>query len=138
MTEPEENGNKVFGRIDRTLWELSVGILLWGIVCQATVVWLVSDKAGYSSGLWLGVLMALLAGIHMWWALDRSLDFAQDAAAKKLMIHSIVRYVVIVIAMALLMISGSANPLSAFLGLMGLKVSAYIQPFTHKLSSKIS
>jgi xanthosine utilization system XapX-like protein len=39
--------------------------------------------------------------------------------------------------MALLAVSGFADPLFAFLGYMGMKASAYMQPFTRKISSKI-
>lgn len=122
--------------IDRTLLELLIGIVFWGCVCQITVVWFLEDKAGYSLGLWLGVLLAGLAGTHMWWALDRSLDFARDTAVKMITKHNIIRYLVIVIVMALIMVSGFANPLAAFLGLIGLKVSAYLQPFTHKICTR--
>lgn len=64
------------------------------------------------------------------------LEYAGDAAVKLITRHNIIRYMVIVIVMALVMISGFANPLSAFLGLMGLKVAAYLQPFTHKICAK--
>ena len=113
-----------------------MGSMLWGILCQLTIVWFVKDKAGYSLGLWLGVLLAVAAGTHMWWSLDRSLDFMQDTAVKMVTKHNMIRYLVIVVVMGLIMISDFANPLSAFLGLMGLKVSAYIQPFTHKICEK--
>lgn len=136
---PPETGNKTgnrVGAIDKILLELSVGILFWGIICQAAGVWFVKDKAGYSIGLWMGVLLAVAAGIHMWWALDRSLDYGQDTAVKMITKHNIIRYLVIVAVMALIMVSGFANPLSAFLGLMGLKVAAYLQPFTHRICVK--
>lgn len=125
------------GRIDKTLLELSLGSIFWGILCQMTIVWFVEDKAGYSIGLWLGIILAVAAGIHMWWSLDRALDFMQDAAVKMMAKHNIIRYLVIVIVMALIMVSGFANPLAAFLGVMGLKVSAYLQPFTHKVCVKL-
>ncbi len=35
--------------------------------------------------------------------------------------------------MGITMVNGFTNPLAAFLGIMGLKVAAYMQPFTHKL-----
>lgn len=130
-----ETGNRI-GIIDKTLLELSVGILFWGVVCQMAGVWAVSNKAGYSAGLWIGVCLAIASGIHMWWVLDRFLGYAGDAAVKIITRHNIIRYMVIVIVMALVMISGFANPLSAFLGLMGLKVAAYLQPFTHKICAK--
>ena len=132
----EKQGGKKTGTINKTLLELLVGILFWGVVCQAAGVWMVKDKPGYSIGLWIGILLALLAGTHMWWALDRFLEYAGDAAVKMITKHNIIRYAVIVVVMALVMASGSANPLSAFLGLMGLKVAAYLQPFTHKICAK--
>ncbi len=120
-------------KIDRTLFELMTGIFLFGILCQITVVWLVQDKVGYSLGLWLGVLLAGASGFHMWWSLDRALDFEQEAAVKMMTKHNILRYLVIVVWLGIVMLGEFANPLAAFLGLMGLKVSAYLQPFTHKL-----
>lgn len=128
-------GNKT-GIIDRTLLELLIGILVWGIACQVIGIWVAGDKAGYSIGLWIGVSLAALSGTHMWWALDRFLDYAGEAAVKLITKHNIIRYAVIVVVMALVMVSGFANPLSAFLGLMGLKVAAYLQPFTHKICAK--
>ncbi len=127
---------KKTGKIDKTLLELSIGIFFWGIVCQAAGIWLVSDKIGYSIGLWIGVFVAVAAGIHMWWALDRSLDFAGGIAVKMMTKYNIIRYLAIVAIMGLVMASGFANPLSAFLGLMGLKVAAYLQPFTHRICTK--
>ncbi len=123
---------------DRTLLELSIGIMVWGLLCQAVGIWLVSDRAGYSLGLWMGTLLAVAAGVHMWWTLDRALDFARDTAVKMMTKHNIIRYLVIVAVMACIMVSGFANPLAAFLGLMGLKVAAYIQPFTHKVLGYIN
>ena len=140
QTPPSEDRSRMTKnrfRIDRTLLELSIGSVIWGIACQLTIVWFVQDKADYSLGLWLGVILAVAAGVHMWWSLDRALDFMQDAAVKMMTKYNILRYLVIVVVMAAIMMSGFANPLSAFLWLMGLKVAAYIQPFTHKICTNL-
>ena len=135
---PKKSGEKDGKRrgIDRTLLELLVGIRFWGILCQLTGVWFLADKAGYSAGLWIGAALACLSGIHMWWSLDRSLDFGQDHVVKIMTKHNMIRYLVIVAVLGFLMIEGFANPLAAFLGLMGLKVAAYLQPFTHKICGR--
>ena len=133
-----EEWNAAEKKPDRTLLELSIGIAAWGVLCQLAGVWFVSDKGGYSLGLWMGTLLAAAAGVHMWWALDRALDFERDTAVKMMTKHNIIRYFVFVIVMALIMVSGFANPLAAFLGLMGLKVAAYLQPFTHKVLGYIN
>lgn len=119
--------------VNKTLWELILGILLYGCICQIIGLFFVENKFSYSTGLWVGLLTAVAAAIHMWWSLDRALDLDEGTAGKKLQAQSIVRYAIIVMVMAITMISGVTNPLAAFLGIMGLKVAAYLQPFTHKL-----
>ena len=42
-----------------TLLEMRVGTVLFGVLCQAGVVWFVKDKAGFSIGLWLGITAAV-------------------------------------------------------------------------------
>ena len=119
--------------VNRTLLELIAGIFIYGIICQAAGLLLGADKISYSSGLWIGIITAIAAAVHMWYSLDRALDLDEGTAGKKMQAQSIVRYVMIVIIMVLTMMNGVTNPLAAFLGLMGLKVAAYLQPFTHKL-----
>lgn len=120
-------------RINRTLFELETGILLFGVVCQL-FVFLIKDKISYSLGLWLGILIAVISAFHMWWSLDRALDLPERAAVKSMSTHNILRYLFITAALVLIAISGLANPLSAFLGIMGLKASAYMHFITKRIS----
>lgn len=123
-------------RINRTLFELETGILLFGLICQ-TAVFLVKDKADYSIGLWLGIFIAGFSAVHMWWTLEHALELEQKAAVRKMTTHNIIRYVLIAVALALIGISKVANPLWAFIGIMGLKISAYMHFFTKRLSTRI-
>lgn len=119
-------------KIDPTLLELCLGILLFGILCQITVVWFLKDKLGYSLGLWIGTLLALGSAVHMWWSINRYLD--RGAGAPKLAAgDNLLRYGVILTVMAAVLTTKTAQPLAVFLGLMGLKAAAYIRPITHKL-----
>ncbi len=120
-------------KINRTLFELETGILLFGVVCQL-FVFLIKDKASYSLGLWMGILIAAISAFHMWWSLDRALDLPERAAVKSMSIHNILRYLFITAALILIAVSGIANPVSAFLGIMGLKASAYMHFITRKIS----
>ena len=56
---------------------------------------------------------------------------------KYLMSQNMIRYGVIVIAFGVLCLLDIGNPLAAFAGIMGLKAGAYLQPFTHKIITKI-
>lgn len=122
-------------KIDATLFDLCLGIFLYGVVCQIVVLFF-SRKPEYSIGLWIGVFLAIAGSVHMWWTIDRSLDMASRDAGKTVGTQYLLRYFILVAAVALLAVSGFANPLLAFLGYMGMKVSAYMQPFTRKISSK--
>lgn len=123
-------------KINPTLFDLCLGIFIWGILCQIIIL-IFSRTLTYSIGLWIGILLGIAGAIHMWWTLDRSLDMISKGATKTVGTQSIIRYVVLVVVMALLAVSGFANPLFAFLGYMGMKAAAYMQPFTRKISSKI-
>ncbi len=127
--------SKITG-INRTLFELETGILIFGIICQPFML-LPEDKAGCSAGLWLGILLAAVSAFHMWRSLDRALDLEENQAVKTMGINNVFRYCFIVTAFALIAISGIGNPLSAFLGIMSLKASAYMHFITRKISAKI-
>lgn len=122
--------------INRTLFELETGILIYGVVCQLFVL-AVQDKAGYSLGFWIGIITAMAGAFHMWWSLDRALDLPEKAAVKKMSTHNIIRYLVFVLVVGAIAVTKIANPLSAFLGIMSLKAAAYMQPFTRKISLRI-
>lgn len=123
-------------KLRHVLRELIAGILFFGIICEAVGVWFVKDRFGYTVGILIGVILAVAMAIHMAWTLDRALDLPQTDAQKKIRTGSISRYAIIVLILGIMMYTGFANPLAGFLGLMSLKVAAYLQPFTHKLLQK--
>lgn len=123
-------------KINPTLFDLCLGIFIWGVLCQI-VIFFVRNIPAYSIGLWIGVALGIAGAIHMWLTLDRSLDMVSKGASKTVGAQSLIRYAVLVVVMALLAVSGFANPLFAFLGYMGMKAAAYMQPFTRKISSKV-
>lgn len=120
-----------------TLLEMWVGTVLFGVLCQAGVVWFVKDKAGFSIGLWLGITAAVLTILHLSLSLNKALDLGEAGAKKHMVIQNLVRYFVLIVFLGLLMITDFANPLAAFLGLMGVKAGAYLQPFIHMVLGKI-
>lgn len=122
--------NHILKKVDNTLLELWIGILVWNICSALLSVWFVPDKANWLLGLAAGCLLAVGAAFHMWWALDRGLDDAGSAQGY-VRRHSLIRYGVIILVMGIVMVTRFANPLAAFLGLMGLKAGAYMQPFIH-------
>ena len=126
-------------KINETLLELLMGILLFAIICQFTGMWFVESVSAYSIGLWLGTLLAVLSAIHMYWSLSRNLTINADneKGAQAYSIRAnMIRYLVIVAVFLVLCLTDFAYPLAAFLGIMGLKIGAYIQPLMKKIYDK--
>ena len=113
--------------------DLLIGILLYGVVCEAVGLIFVKDRLFYSIGLLIGILCAMGLAVHMEWSLNMALDLGESGAVKKMQLHNLLRYGIVVVVIFALWLSGIGNPVVAFLGIMGLKVAAYLQPFTHKL-----
>lgn len=126
-------------KINETLLQLLMGILIFEIVCQLIGMWFVPDKLKYTVGLWIGAILAGLSACHMWWSLDRNLSINADnekGATAFATRANMIRYVVILLVFLILCLTTVAYPLAAFLGIMGLKIGAYLTPLTSKLYQK--
>ncbi len=122
-------------KVNRAVVELYVGIIFIGVLCQLIGIWFVQDKMLYTVALWLGIVLALVTVMHMYRTLDRALDMGAEAT-KAVTRANLVRYGCIVVVFGIVLLTGVLNPLITFMGLMSLKVAAYLQPFTHKLCNK--
>lgn len=111
-----------------------MGIVAYGVVFQIALLVFSRDPA-YGIGLWIGIFLALAGAFHMWWALNRGLELPEKAAVKSISTQNIIRYVMIAVVLAILMCTNFANPIFAFCGYMGMKVSAYVNPLIHRLRS---
>ncbi len=117
---------------NETLREMLYGMLLYGVVGQLIAVLFFMGRPIYvSAGWWLGILLAMACGYHMWWVLDRVLGAGEQDAVRKIASSSSLRYLVIVLVLAVVMVTDVCNPLAAVLGLFALKAGAYLQPFVH-------
>lgn len=123
-------------KIDPTLFDLCLGIFLYGIVFQIVLLFF-SRKGSYSLGLWIGIILAIAGSIHMWWSLDRGMDQASKQAAKTIGTNNLIRYFVLVVVMFVLIYTDFANPIFMFCGYMGMKISAYLNPWLRKISEKV-
>lgn len=123
-------------KTDRILLEMHTGMLFWGLVCQLVGACIVQDQGRYAKSLWFGILFAFAGSVHMARTLDRALS--DSANAQKAIVRGYVfRYVFVVLIMVIIAMTDVMNPLVVFMGYMSLKVTAYIQPITHKLYNKL-
>lgn len=123
-------------KIDPTLFDLCLGIFLYGLIFQAVLLFF-SRRVSYSLGLWIGVVLAIAGSVHMWWSLNRGMDQVAKQAAKTIGTNNLIRYFVLVVVMFVLIYTDFANPIFMFCGYMGMKISAYLNPWLRKISAKV-
>lgn len=143
---------------NHTLMDLIIGILLYGIVFEVIGVIFGMDSvrgtlAGsafwdavfsyifvesilwYSISLWLGIATGVAGAVSMNHTIQKAVCYEEKDAIAVARKGSMIRYGVLwVIIIIFSMCNGSAI-LATFIGILGLKISAYIQPLIHKLTS---
>lgn len=123
------------GKTNETLKELLVGISLFEILAVLIGVWFVDSPVKYILGILAGTVLAVFAAVHMYWSIRKNLEINmdQESAANAYSVRSsMIRYGVILIVFLFFCLTDIVYPLAVFLGIMGLKAGAYLQPFTHK------
>lgn len=130
--------NNMLKRLNDALPGLILGILVYGILVELIGVWFVSDKLRFTTGLAIGVALACGMAINIAVVLRDAVEiYGESRAQAKIIAKSILRYVIVVIVFFLMMKFNIGNLFSAFIGVLGLKISAYLQPFAHKLIKKL-
>ncbi len=125
-------------RINESLPGLVAGILIYGVIIQFTGVWFAEDKWAYSIGLWYGIAIAIGMGINMAVVIYDTVTFyGGERTNKQVAVKSTLRYFVVVILFFILGYFEIGNVFTAFLGVMGLKFSAYMQPLLTRFVNKL-
>lgn len=123
--------------IDATLKEMLIAMLAAGLLAQFTLVWFIQDKAGFSVGLWVGVVTAAFMANNMNSTLERALALGEGGAQTLIRKNYILRYFAVIVVLIGSYFTGWVNPFAVFGGIMTLKVSAYLQPLTHKILERL-
>ena len=121
-------------RLNKALPALLLGIVLYGLLVQFIGVWFVKDKLLYSTGLWIGIAMAMGMAIHIAVVIEDAIALnGENHAKNKIVAWSLLRYMIVVIIFFVTLKFRLGNVLMEFVGVMGLKAAAYLQPFIHRV-----
>lgn len=125
-------------RLNDALPGLVLGIILYGIIIELIGIWFVPDKVMFTSGLWIGIAVAVGMAVHIAVVLVDAVDLqGGEKVRRKIVAQYLLRYIVVVAVFLLIMIFHLGNLLAAFVGVMGLKAAAYVQPFMHRVFLKL-
>ncbi len=122
---------KVLRRMNEALPDLVKGILGYGLIVFGIGILIVSDKRQFAVGLAVGIACAIFMAIHIASVLNTSLT-ATGSSTKLLAVKSVMRYVIVVAVFFVMTWLHAGDFIAAFIGLMGLKISAYIQQFKRR------
>ncbi|MBO5070033.1 MAG: hypothetical protein J6C37_06695 [Roseburia sp.] len=125
-------------KINDALPGLVLGILIYGVVVELCGVWFVSDKIRFTSGLAIGIALACGMAINMAVVLRDAVDlYGKSKAPGNVIVMYALRYIVVVVVFFVMMKWDLGNFVAALIGILGLKVSAYLQPLANKLLRKL-
>lgn len=124
-------------KISEILKELVVGILIFGLIAQIIGAFVVETQWIYALGLWVGVITAIIMAYHMERSISLALDLGDGDAQKYVQKNSTIRYAGVIIIFIAVGLINKHSVVPCFMGVMGLKVAAYLQPFTHKIILKV-
>lgn len=120
---------------DNTLLEMLVGIIIWGILSQIVLCIFFGNYLYNAIGLWCGIVVAGGMAIHMKRSIEDAYDLQVDIG-KQIRADSIKRMMVAAIVIGIVFYFEAGNPLTVLVGIFSLKISAYAQPYMHKILSK--
>lgn len=125
-------------RINSVLPELVAELIVYGILVELVGVWFTEDKLRYTTGLWIGIAVAIGMAIHMAIVIEDSVSIAMESNGdKRIIAFSVLRYIVVVIVFFLVAVFHLGDIIICFIGVMGLKPCAYLQPFTHRFMERL-
>lgn len=123
---------------DETLKELLCGMLCYGAAAQIICLIVDTERLLYTSiGLWIGIGAGALMGVHMKRTIEDALDYDERGAVKHMRKGYALRYVLVAILFGATIYYEVGNPITLLVGVMGLKIGAYIQPITHRVFCKL-
>lgn len=117
--------------------DVVIVIVVFCILAAIVECIFVNDRIYSLLGLFVGCILAIYMFLYMNRILNRSIDFKEAKAVERYIVkHSIIRYMSVVLVFLILCATKIADPISCFVGLLGLKVSAYLQPVIGKIRKK--
>ncbi len=130
--------------INPTMVELLIGIGFWAVIglvliCVLYFTSVPLEKLFDASifqivlGFIIGIGFSVGTIIHMTSSVEKAMDMGEDGALKHTRITYVVRMAALIVVFAIMLIFGIGNIFAMLFGLLSLKLSAYLQPITHKL-----
>ena len=118
-------------RLNDALPELILGILIYGGAAEVIGLIFAGDKLFYTTGLVIGLSLSVFMAIHIALVIEESVRLG-EGFGRRLAAKSVIRYLIVAAVLFIMMWLHIGSLIGAFIGIIGLKLSAYAQPILHK------
>lgn len=121
---------------NKTLQELLIGIVAFGIVAEIIVLILGGDRLNNTIGLVMGIAVAFGSAIHMAYGIEIAVSLDEKSAITITRKYTVIRYLLMCVVLAAVGIFKIGSPVTLIIGYLGLKAGAYLNPFIKKLGGE--
>ncbi|WP_455718242.1 ATP synthase subunit I [Anaerosporobacter sp.] len=124
-------------KMNETVKDLIIGIVICMVVICIIGTLVTDNKLSFILGEVLGSVIAIFLAIHLNASIGRALDMNEEGAAKYTKKMAILRLIIMGCAVVVALTFPEVfNLLGTLFGILGLKISAYLQPLTNKFITK--
>lgn len=121
-----------------TFYDLIVGIVIYTILACIIETIIVNNNLTFVLGTIYGAIISGFLAYHMFRSLNKTLDFDPSGAEKYARKMSALRMGIMTITIGVaLFLSTIFNIIGVIIGMMALKLAAYLQPIIHCYTTKI-
>lgn len=112
------------------LRRLLLGIAVFGVIEEILLLLLCKNRMAATFGLFLGLWTAAINSIYIYRSLGRALELDEKNSVKAMRRPVVIRYCFMGIVVTLALLHPQIfSPIGVILGLLSMKISAYVQPF---------
>lgn len=119
--------------INRTLLELIIGDIAYGVIGTVPVVLLSKDGGKSVLLFWMGIIIAIVMAVLIYTDIRKFTHMDADAVHRRMRVTVGLRYTFVAVILFVMSYLTGKYIIATLIGIMSLKVSAYAQPLTHKL-----
>ena len=130
------NWRRWINKDNETLFDLIFGCIVYSIVFEAIGLLVVENKGSCSLELLLGTAVAIGLSVSMYKSLNNCLVMTEHQARRNMVFSTLLRAVVILLAAWIGMRSGYFSFPGIIIGILGLKISAYLHAYTNVYITK--
>ncbi|MFI3172636.1 MAG: hypothetical protein R3Y58_09790 [Eubacteriales bacterium] len=117
--------------------DITIGIIVVSLVIQIAVLFFSATRLYHTLGLWIGSAMAVGVIFHMLRSVEDAIDIGEYGASAHMKKKTGLRSIVVLGVLGIIGYFQLASLLTAFIGIMTLKISVYLQPYIYKVRTNL-